>query len=270
MGKRATKKITNGNGHEPKSAAINLRVLAAFHLFASKDETRYMLQGVCIELEERHTTYVATDGHRIITRRDELSNDEPSNTLLGVHIIPTPHCALFKPEKDAEGRALLFSNGTRVTIQYGMEEHTFPALEGDYPDWRKSIPKGKPTGVRAQFNLKLLIDLHKLCKLLELGQPIIEHNGNDAPAFIFFNDKRVFGGIMPVKTLDMSDRTAPIWTRRGGPERDQGDIEDLVLLPYDDEEVDPETGEVTKKGPPKQLPPPAETPPDADHPNASN
>lgn len=266
MTKKNRRNIGTTKSAEPQSAAINLRVLGALSLFASKEDTKYMLQGVCLEIEDRHTTYIATDGHRVIAYRDELGDDEPSNTLLGVHIVPTPYCTIIKLEKDDQGRGRLFG-GMRLTIAHSLLEFTFVAIEGNYLDWRKSIPKTKASGVVAQFNLKHMADLLKICKQLDLGQPFIAPNGSDAPAFIWFNAKHVFGAIMPVKAIDQMNRNAPVWARRG-PQRDQGDIEDLVLLPYDDEQVDDETGEVTKKGPPKLLPPPHSDPDSPDSPTA--
>ena len=63
----------------PKGAGIafiQLRVLAACALFASKDERRYYLNGVCVEIDEKGTTYVVTDGHRLLCYRDDLVGQE--------------------------------------------------------------------------------------------------------------------------------------------------------------------------------------------------
>lgn len=244
----------NGKAIGMPSAAINVRILAALSLFSSKDESKYMLQGVCIEVDERSATYVGTDGHRLIAYRDELAPDETDNTVTGTFIIPAPYCKLFKLDKEDEGRGRLFI-GPRLTIAHSLLDITFVPIEGVYPDWRKSLPKGKASGVTAQFNLKYLADLHKICKALDLGQPFIAPNG-DAPAFVWFSGhKHVLGVIMPIKAIDQMDRGAPQWARRG-PEREQGDVEDL-LLTYEEDDVDPETGELSPKAP-RLLPKPDE------------
>lgn len=234
----------NGKSIGMPSAAVNVRVLAALSLFTSKEESKYMLQGVCVEAEERSSTYIATDGHRLITYRDELAPEEDSNTLLGIFIIPAPYCKLFKLDKEDEGRGRLFG-GPRLTIAHSLLDITFVAIEGAYPDWRKSLPKDKASGIAAQFNLKYLSDLHKICKTLDLSQPFIAPNG-DGPAFVWFSGhKHMLGVIMPIKAIDCMDRRAPIWARRG-PERDQGDVETL-LLTYEEDNMDEETGELTPK-----------------------
>src|SRR4051812_43815958 len=58
------------------TSTINLRILAAAVPFASKDETRYYLNGVCLEIEPRAVTYIATDGHRMIAYRDEKQDED--------------------------------------------------------------------------------------------------------------------------------------------------------------------------------------------------
>lgn len=237
------------NGHAPIQSTINLRVLAALSLFASKDENRPALQGVCLEVDERSITYVATDGSRLISYRYDLEPDEENQTLYGVFTIPTTHCKSFKLEKDDEGRAILSeANADRLTIAHGSTDITFMPIDC-FPDWRKALPRTITSGEPAQFNFAQMKDLGRVCKLLDLGQPFVAHNG-EKPAFIWFSGHpHVLGLICPIKALDEMAREAPQWARRG-PERDQGDIEDFKFE-SDDEPHDPETGEL----PPKQTPP---------------
>jgi DNA polymerase III subunit beta len=229
-------------------AMLNLRVLNALSLFASKDETRYYLQGVCIEAEERGSTYVGTDGHRLIAYRDDLAPDDDDNTLLGVFIVPTLHCKHFKLDKEDDGRAVLHgADAGRISIAHGFTDVTFMPIDGIYPHWRRSLPQGTPSGKVAQFNVTFLADLRKLTKQLSLSEPFIAHNG-DAPAYIWFSGHpQVMGVIMPIKTIDEMEREAPAWVRRG-PEREQGDIEDEHPL-FTEEEHDPETGELPTEKP---------------------
>lgn len=96
------------------TSIINLRVLAAAVAFASKEETRYYLKGVCLEIEPRAVTYIGTDGHRLIVYRDEKQDkDAPDNLLLGTFIIPTAHCKPHKLDKEDSGEAKIFGSGRR-------------------------------------------------------------------------------------------------------------------------------------------------------------
>lgn len=205
-------------------SSINLRVLAACTAFASKDEARYYLNGVCIEIDARGVTYAATDGARLIAYRDELNTEAEDNLLIGTFIIPTEHCKHFKVGKDDDGIAKVFS-GARLTIAYNMVDLTFAPIDGVYPDWRKVIPRNPPSGVVGQFNLKVLTDLQKLAKGLDLGTPFIAHDG-EGPARVWFPAREdVVGVVMPYRVPDQTARLVPDWAKYG-PDRDQADIED--------------------------------------------
>lgn len=235
--------MKNGKASGLGTSAINLRILAACSLFAAKDATRVALQGVCVEIDARSTTYVATDGGRLIAYREELeSDDENDNLLIGSFIIPTQCCKVFKFDKEDDGRGRIFGTG-RLTLAHNYVDVTFLPIEAPFPDWRKSVPKIAASGVPAQFNLKYMSDLQKFCKALEL-YPFIAPDGG-GPAFIWFNQPNVMGLIMPLKTLDQIGRTADPWALRGGPQRDQADIEDEPL--FKDEPFDPETGEILEE-----------------------
>lgn len=208
------------------TSTINLRILAAAVPFASKDEARYYLNGVCLEIEPRAVTYVATDGHRMIAYRDELQDDGPDNLLLGTFIIPTPHCKPHKLEKNDAGLATIFGSG-RLTIAYGFCDVTFLPIDGSFVNWRKTIPAFS-SGVLAQFNLEYLAAFKKFGAALELPSPFVAHNGADAPATVWFPGRQdIIGIIMPIKTTDELGRVAPEWSRVGG-SYDQADIEDAA------------------------------------------
>lgn len=231
------------NESSNQQAVVDLRVLAALSLFASKDDTRYYLQGVCIEVEERAVTYIGTDGSRLLVYREDLAPDEESHSLEGAFIVPTPHCKHFKLDKDDDGRATLRpADAGRLTLAHGFMDVTFLPIDGVYPHWRRSLPRVAASGVPAQFSIKLLSDLGKICKQLELGPPFIAHNG-EAPAFVWFSGRpNVLGLLAPLKMVDETEREAPQWARRV-PDWQQADIEDLIIS--SEEEFDPETGELT-------------------------
>lgn len=197
-----------------KISTINLRVLAAASAFASKEETRYYLNGVCIEFEARASTYVATDGHRLIAYRDDLRGDQ-DNELLGTFIIPTPQCKPFKLSKDDDGTAKIFGeDGTRLTMAHNFVDVTFAPIDGTFPDWRKVPPSGPASGEIAQFNLEYLASFRKFAKALGLSDvPFVAANG-DKPAFVWFTPAdHVMGIVMPVRSSDSLARKPPIWSR---------------------------------------------------------
>lgn len=215
-------------------STINLRVLAAAAAFASKDEARYYLMGVCVEIEPRAVTYVATDGSRMIVYRSEVDDsDIPDNLLTGCFIIPTEQCKCFKLSKEDPGSAKIFGKG-RLTIAHDFVDVTFAPIDGIYPDWRRVIPRTPMSGFIAQFNLKLLADFAKFGAALDHGSPFVAHNGSQAPAMVWFpGAPHCFGTIMPLVLPNEMGRAAPEWATRLS-NGDQGDIEDVLQA----EEVD--------------------------------
>jgi len=218
--------VANGAGTDMQCSTINLRVLAALVPFASKDDTRYYLQGVCVEIDERGATYAATDGRTFVAYRDDLDPDADDNHLLGVFIIPAPQCKLLKLSKDDDGRAKMFG-AARLTLAYNFVDVTFAPIDGVYPDWRKMLPQGRPSGEIGQFNPSFLAELAKFSKALDLGLPIIAHNGERPTRIWFPVHEHVVAVLMPFRAHNFTYMpNLPRWALIG-PEREQGDIEDV-------------------------------------------
>lgn len=208
------------------TSTINLRILAAAVAFASKDETRYYLNGVCLEIEARAVNYIATDGHRLIAYREDIEDhDTPDNLLTGTFIIPTPHCKPHKLEKEDDPRAKIFGSG-RLTIAINFCDVTFLPIDGVYPDWRRAIPREPVSGKIAQYNLDYLAAFKKFAGLVGLPMPFVAHNG-EGPAAIWFSGRpEVLGMIMPVRCTDELNNAPPDWALNGN--HVQADIEDAA------------------------------------------
>lgn len=217
-------------------AEINLRILKAAAEFASKDEDRLSINGVGVEFESRATTYVATDGARLVCVREETARP---NRLLGAFTVPSRHCKIFTLDKEDDGRTEIFAKGGRLTIAHGRVDVTFAPIDVQFPHWRKAMPSSVASGVLAQYQFKLLDSFRKFATALELPPPFLAPNG-DGPGFVWFaGTPLVFGIIMPMRAVDQMGRSAPDWALRGGPEREQRDIEDDDILrrPADDGDV---------------------------------
>lgn len=209
------------------TSIINLRILGAAVAFASKDEKRYYLNGVCLEVDARGVTYIATDGHRMIAYRDDMEDAESTNNLLiGTFIIPTVHCKPHKLDKDDDGLAKIFGAG-RLTIAHDYCDVTFLPIDGVYPDWRKTVPAIQVSGSVGQFNLNYLAAFTKFGNAVGLPPPFVAHNGPEAPAIVWYpGHADVLGIIMPVKLTNELARAVPEWARGG--DHEQADIEDAA------------------------------------------
>jgi DNA polymerase III subunit beta len=204
--------MESGMSENLNVSSINLRVLAAASAFASKEETRYYLNGVLLEIDERSATYVATDGHVLIAYRDEREHDEPDNLLLGKFIIPTAHCKAHKLKKDDDAQAKIFGVG-RLTIAHEMVDVTFMPIDGTFPEWRKVLPKEPTSGELAQFNLAHLARFQKFADVLGMNKPYVAHNGANPTPIWYSGHPHTFGYIMPIRASDEAKREPPAWAR---------------------------------------------------------
>jgi hypothetical protein len=129
---------------------LNIRALKAVALMASKERTRYYLNGVYIEFHANHLVMVATDGHCLAAVRQTLDAPLPAPPA-GV-IIPLDLIARIKPSKvEPLAHAELSVTGARVTIDYLGDTFAANAIDGTFPDWRRVAP-ASVSGVAAQFN----------------------------------------------------------------------------------------------------------------------
>ncbi len=127
------------------SATISTEVLARAinnTIFAtSSDELRPAMTGVYVNLGDKNTTFVATDGHRLVRyRRTDLKSDN-GNTI----IIPRKALNLLK--------ATLPSENTDVSIDFNMSNAFFKfgnirmicrLIDERYPDYENVIPTSNP------------------------------------------------------------------------------------------------------------------------------
>lgn len=127
------------------SAAISTEVLARAvnnTIFAtSSDELRPAMTGVYVNLGEKNTTFVATDGHRLVRyRRTDIKSDN-GNSI----IIPRKALNLLK--------ATLPTENTDVTIDFNMSNAFFKfgnirmicrLIDERFPDYENVIPSQNP------------------------------------------------------------------------------------------------------------------------------
>lgn len=187
-----------------KTATIDLRALAAISQVVGKEETRFYLKGVCVEITPDHVTYIATDGHVLAATRRKQEG-EAVEPLEGRYIIPTHICTHFKLPKREEyvWATLQHNEGLSFTLRYAEQAITFEVVDGTFPDWRRVVPS-ECDGVVAQFNPMILARLSKVSKTLcrhgKSEQVQLAHNGY-GPALATFNceDENAFGVIMPFR-----------------------------------------------------------------------
>lgn len=205
-----------------KSAQISIQTLKAVSLCSSKEETRYYIKGVFLEISKRATIYVATDGHKMLAVNEELPDSEPDNTLIGKFIIPIASCSPFKADKRDTGMMVLSEDqGRMLRFNYANQSHGFEPIDGTYPDWRRVLPSQYPdegNGMEGvTFDTSYLDMFAKASKLLGLSKPKWFPNGG-APCWVSLGDEKALGVIMPMRSgLDAMSRPSWVDAREEAP-----------------------------------------------------
>ena len=189
---------------------LNIRLLKAAALAASKEETRYYLKGVSVQAGPRGLYLIATDGHRALAFR------QSGDALPEVNIIiPADIIAGIKLNKHIDEATLTRESDTHWRIDYCGTAVTFAPIDGTFPDWRRIVSK-ETSGALAQFDPAYIGDFAKVAKVLGSNARAgvrMAHNG-DGPALVTFGDDiDGFGLLMPTRASYGSTvwQTAPEW-----------------------------------------------------------
>jgi DNA polymerase-3 subunit beta len=182
---------------------------------AAKDDVRYYMNGVTVEIGRNESRLVATDGHMLGVLRLEVKSDL---TETREFIIPRAEIEAIKKAKRNEPELLAFTADLEASdggywAQFNDDATTrrFKLIDGKFPDWRRVVP-AKPDGAIAQFDAALLIRFQKVRAELNDSKntfsPYLTHNG-DGPALVSIGNERFCGVVMPMRGEPM--QTAPAW-----------------------------------------------------------
>lgn len=207
----------------------------AYHLhkqgFVSKEETRYYLQGVCVEkAQTRPGCYlVATDGHRLAVFYDEYASTDQSGVIVSLNKTGLAAC---KPGRNQPAGRRVVVTGSAVAVHDQGDEfgqhcdaplaiNCGDVIDGTFPDWRRVIPAApKPEEISPAkgFNPAYLAAYN--FKPFDGGDPVLLMEQGDAatPAVIRnLAFPTFFSVLMPVRGdeeirpdwLDDSPRALP-------------------------------------------------------------
>lgn len=127
-------------------AAISNTIFAT-----STDDLRPAMTGVFVELAEDHTTFVATDGHRLIRyRREDVTSATPTTMIL-----PRKALTLLRSSLPTEVVPVKteFSN-SNAFFSFGNIKMICRLIDERFPDYENVIPKNNPNQMtieRAKF-----------------------------------------------------------------------------------------------------------------------
>ena len=127
----------------------NLKNLLYHTSFAvSKEDNRYVLTGILMQIDNDQVTFVGTDGKRLA--RTHTSIDNPS-AFTSQSIIPLKAVEEIIKNLTDEGEAKISVMPDKVAVQANQTLLLTKLLSGDYPDINRVIPE----------NSEIIISLHR-------------------------------------------------------------------------------------------------------------
>ncbi len=182
---------------------VPAKYLAALKLFMAKQDVRFYLKGIALEIGKHETRMVATDG--TVAAACRLLSDQPEITETPVNVIlPDTLLHAIKAKGDAVihiGPREAPRNSCPVRISYAGVDYAGTSTDGVYPPWRRIVPT-KVSGELAQFNPEIVALVGKAaCLIRGKNGPMhvsVGHNGG-AAALVDFNDEAFMALISPNK-----------------------------------------------------------------------
>jgi DNA polymerase-3 subunit beta len=122
---------------------------------ASREETRFFLNGVHISFKEKQVKMAATDGKRLAVATANL--ETPSEEKQG--IIPTKAVERLKDMLLSSAIVRICLDSNRVIFDMGDITLVSRLIEGEYPDYEKVIPS--ENGIRLTMETQRLLSIVK-------------------------------------------------------------------------------------------------------------
>lgn len=169
--------------------------LLAAMLFTSEDESRYVLNGLCLKYRpEQKPIAIATDGRRLTViesahdqEADSIFQEAQEAQIIVRSDFIKPLCALNKSiggklfplitfeHKPGSKRLMVHMAGGK----FYLEAEDGALIEGDFPNWMQVIPpknqKREPIA-EVGMNAELVGDYAKAVKMLEASSSIVQMN----------------------------------------------------------------------------------------------
>jgi DNA polymerase-3 subunit beta len=124
----------------------------------STDDLRPAMTGVYVQVNDENTTFVATDGHRLIRYRRKDVKSENTTSL----ILPRKALTLLKASLPSEVLPVVaeFSN-SNAFFSFGNIKMICRLIDERFPDYENVIPKENPNVIKIERN-KLLSTLKRI------------------------------------------------------------------------------------------------------------
>lgn len=102
----------------------------------SREDSRYVLTGVLMQIEEGHAIFVGTDGKRLAKVLSTITLD---SEITGEYVIPIKAVEEIIKMIEDEGECTVYITDDKVAVESGNSILVTKLLSGDYPDFGQLI-----------------------------------------------------------------------------------------------------------------------------------
>ena len=192
--------------------------IKALLIIAAKQDVRYYLKGVCIDVRAGDVTLMATDGNVLLAVPVEPADvEEPT---IGQYIVDRAMLDAVKPAKvgrDSLPITLTIGSDGACSVA-GATTASGKLVDGLYPNWRRSIP-ATVSGEAGQYDpayYGLWGDVRALLTGSSKAHPVIHQNGLAGTARVSQLGRGAIGVMAPLRTdaADLVVDELPAWARR--------------------------------------------------------
>ena len=186
------------------SFTINTKAIASVVPCCAKNDIRYFLNGVFVEIIKKEVRFVGTNGRVLAVHRQSIDEEiDKCSFIIPLEVVEMA----LKLKRES---MLLEFNGVGSFL-CGIR---FDPVEGLFPDYRRVMPESV-SGVAAQFSLDILAKVKKVEKIIKSGVAIIKHNGTFGFTFYFESNDDFVGCIMPYRAKDQyAGNSIPTWAKQ--------------------------------------------------------
>jgi DNA polymerase III beta subunit, central domain len=211
---------------------VNARLFKIASLFQSTDETRYYLNGVCVEPHPDGALMAATDGHRLIVILDRSGACERT-AIIGLPTLMRRALVAYVDEVErddddevidrtrvcCEDRTLTVDGDGYAEIAGHLRACEKCVIDGKFPDWRRIVPKrdvSAPVTSLPVFDGNYIAAFAEAANLFGDTDHQIIHIAPvdaEAPALVLFSGFRdAFAVLMPVRSaIAHEELRVPAW-----------------------------------------------------------
>lgn len=212
---------------------VNADLVRLAMITASKEQTRFYLNGVCLQPGlQGGVILVSTDGHRLTCLWDNEGEMTGAESVIfparGDSDMILKAC---KSGKNEARRLVIDGDEYRPTVSvcHGHESDdrglklreiisaSVQMIDGSFPDWRRVVPHMPHAGGQlGEYDAKYIADFAKIAA--ELGgarsNPMtISATDTISPALVTFGLANAFGVIMPLRNSGAKSDCVPDWVR---------------------------------------------------------